>query len=49
VDALCINQRDISEINAQVAMMRDIYSSAEVIFSWLAPEDDDIPLAFETL
>lgn len=31
VDAICINQDDISERNQQVAMMGDIYSRAECV------------------
>ncbi len=30
-------------------MMKDVYSSAEAVFSWLAPEDGNIPVAFDTL
>ena len=35
VDALAINQCDISERNAQVRIMRDIYSAAAKTISWL--------------
>lgn len=42
VDALCINQADISERNAQVAMMADIYSSANSVISWLGEEALDL-------
>ncbi|KAJ8113454.1 hypothetical protein OPT61_g4415 [Boeremia exigua] len=38
VDALCINQRDVEERNAQVLLMRDIYSSAERVLISLGPE-----------
>ncbi|KAF5581096.1 heterokaryon incompatibility (het-6OR allele) [Fusarium pseudocircinatum] len=31
IDALCINQRDIGERSSQVAMMRDIYASAQYV------------------
>ncbi|KAM0368525.1 hypothetical protein ACHAPZ_011454 [Fusarium culmorum] len=48
VDALCINQSDISERNQQVALMREIYSKCERDIAWLDPvvgvafESDDI-------
>ncbi|KAF7503928.1 hypothetical protein GJ744_003009 [Endocarpon pusillum] len=35
VDALCINQRDLSERNAQVSMMGSIYRQAISVFAWL--------------
>ena len=35
VDALCINQADINERNAQVAIMKDIYSNATQVIVWL--------------
>ena len=35
VDALCINQADIHERNAQVAIMKDIYSNATQVVVWL--------------
>jgi hypothetical protein len=38
IDAVCINQRDISERNDQVAMMRDIYSNASFVLVWLGNE-----------
>lgn len=48
-DSICINQDSISERNDQVAEMRAIYSSAALVMAWLAPNDDRIPLAFNTL
>lgn len=44
VDAICINQDDISERNQQVAMMGDIYSRAECVAIWVGeatPHSDD--------
>ena len=35
VDAICINQADLQEKNAQVALMGKIYSSASLVFAWL--------------
>lgn len=35
VDALCINQNDISERSNQVGLMRDIYSTAKEVVVWL--------------
>ncbi|KAK4971290.1 hypothetical protein LTR42_007016 [Elasticomyces elasticus] len=35
VDAVCINQLDLAERGSQVALMRDIYSSAERVNVWL--------------
>ncbi|KAH0536097.1 hypothetical protein FGG08_007002 [Glutinoglossum americanum] len=40
VDAICINQNDEDELNLQLLLMRDIYSSAEVVFADLG----DAPL-----
>ncbi|KAK2001876.1 hypothetical protein LX36DRAFT_652879 [Colletotrichum falcatum] len=49
IDALCINQQDVAERNQQVQLMRQIYSTAELVFSWLGPHDGDIALAFDTI
>lgn len=40
VDAICINQRNIEERNAQVKMMWKIYAAAEKVRAWL---DIEIP------
>lgn len=37
VDAICINQEDISEKNSQVRMMSDIFASASEVLIWLGP------------
>ncbi|KAM0413016.1 hypothetical protein ACHAPD_008084 [Fusarium lateritium] len=37
VDAVCINQSNISERNEQVALMRDIYSKCQRDIAWLDP------------
>ncbi|KAK4035091.1 heterokaryon incompatibility protein-domain-containing protein, partial [Parachaetomium inaequale] len=49
VDALCINQRDISERNSQVQMMATIYRSATTTFSWLGPEAGDSTYAMQNI
>jgi hypothetical protein len=40
VDAICINQNDISERSSQVRHMGDIYQNAVKVLSWLGPEAD---------
>ena len=35
IDAVCINQNDISERNHQVLLMGDIYRGATTVLSWL--------------
>jgi len=47
VDAICINQRDPYERASQVQFMRRIYRSAELVLSWLGPDDRSI--AFGTI
>ncbi|KXH29663.1 hypothetical protein CSAL01_02890 [Colletotrichum salicis] len=49
VDALCINQKDVAERNQQVQLMRRIDSNAELVFSWLGTDDEEIGAAFETI
>ncbi|KAL8915907.1 MAG: hypothetical protein Q9208_008803 [Pyrenodesmia sp. 3 TL-2023] len=46
VDAICINQRDVKERNAQVAIMGDIYANAEKVIVWLGDEHEDLQAAF---
>lgn len=48
-DAICINQSDIKEREAQVRMMSDIYSRASLTVIWLGEEDDHIAHAFDWL
>ncbi|KAE9371021.1 ras-domain-containing protein, partial [Stipitochalara longipes BDJ] len=43
VDALCINQDDLGERSQQVRMMRQIYSTAKEVISWI-PYDTCIPV-----
>jgi Heterokaryon incompatibility protein (HET) len=47
VDAICINQGDIPERNSQVQQMKEIYSTAESVISWLGRENVDVHLAFD--
>ncbi|KAI6383309.1 hypothetical protein MCOR25_000229 [Pyricularia grisea] len=52
VDALCINQADLTERSAQVLRMKDIYSAAEEVLIWLGPEREHTRAAiacFETM
>lgn len=39
IDALCINQQDISERNRQVSMMGDVYATAIRVLVWLGDVD----------
>lgn len=41
IDAVCINQRDISERNAQVANMTSIFACAENVIVWLGEGDEN--------
>ena len=47
VDALCIDQDNISERNEQVKRMRQIYRYAHQIIVWLGVEKEDSDLAME--
>ena len=46
VDALCINQSDIDERNAQIKRMKLIYEQAFTAIAWLGKEADNSVLAF---
>ncbi|KAH0545111.1 hypothetical protein FGG08_000723 [Glutinoglossum americanum] len=35
VDAICINQDDIRERESQVALIRNVYKEAEIVWAWL--------------
>ncbi|KAH8680720.1 hypothetical protein BX600DRAFT_491068 [Xylariales sp. PMI_506] len=39
IDAICINQSDVAERTAQVALMSRIFSTAKSVVVWLGPED----------
>ncbi|WYZ33937.1 hypothetical protein EsH8_I_000213 [Colletotrichum jinshuiense] len=38
IDAVSINQADLAERSSQVARMRDIYTSADLVLTWLGPD-----------
>ncbi|KAF8857459.1 hypothetical protein BDZ45DRAFT_433019 [Acephala macrosclerotiorum] len=48
-DALCIDQNNATEKNYQVPLMRQIYSRAERVLSWLGEAEDDTHLAFSLI
>jgi hypothetical protein len=41
IDAICIDQKDISERNYQVSMMGEIFGNAKKVLSWVGPAADD--------
>ncbi|TRX93421.1 hypothetical protein FHL15_005696 [Xylaria flabelliformis] len=49
VDAICINQEDDNEKNAQVAVMDQIYQKAESVLIWLGKEDEHTGVAIKVL
>ena len=49
IDAICVNQQDVSERSKQVARMADIYSLAKEVLVWLGPEADNSTSALDTL
>jgi hypothetical protein len=49
VDALCINQDDDEEKSQQVAMMREIYSSATRVLIWLGKKTQLVQAAFNVM
>ena len=48
-DALCINQEDVPEKNAQVQLMKRIYEAAERVILWQGPAADDSDVAIEAM
>ncbi|KAL8660558.1 MAG: hypothetical protein Q9202_006412 [Teloschistes flavicans] len=40
IDAICINQNDIQERNAQILLMRYIYEHATVVYGWIGLPSD---------
>lgn len=49
IDALCINQKDTSERNSQVAMMGGIYASAKPVLIWLGESSETSVEAFRLM
>ncbi|KAE9368055.1 HET-domain-containing protein [Stipitochalara longipes BDJ] len=49
VDAISINQDDVTERNEQVLRMRDLYKYADRVLVWLGPSLKDSSLALSTL
>jgi Heterokaryon incompatibility protein (HET) len=49
IDALCINQSDVSERNEQVKMMGEIYSRAREVLIWLGEGEESSDLAYELM
>ncbi|VUC35364.1 unnamed protein product [Clonostachys rosea] len=49
VDAVCINQNNISERDEQVKRMATIYKEATRVVVWLGPESESSVLAIKTL
>ncbi|KAI1435777.1 heterokaryon incompatibility protein-domain-containing protein [Xylaria sp. CBS 124048] len=49
IDAICINQDDLSEKGDQVLLMREIYRGSQCVLVWLGPATHDTGLAFGTL
>lgn len=47
LDAICINQQDITERENQVSFMHQIYAYAARTFVWLGPATDDSDLAMQ--
>lgn len=47
IDCLCIDQRNTSERNHQISIMGDIYKTAQDVFVWLGPGDDETDYAME--
>lgn len=49
IDALCINQNDLSERNDQVSLMADIFKAAQGVVIWLGEEDEFTQDAFTVI
>jgi hypothetical protein len=49
VDAICINQADITERNQQVQLMKAIYEKAEQVLVWLGLTGNDSDIAMDLI
>lgn len=49
IDAISIDQSNVQERNHQVKMMKEIYSQAAFVFTWLGPSTALNALAFQTI
>jgi hypothetical protein len=49
IDAICINQENVSERNHQVGLMSRIYSRADLVLVWLGSEADNSTMAIELI
>jgi ankyrin repeat protein len=49
IDALCVNQTNDGERTHQVALMGDIYATAERVIAWLGPAHDSSDQAIEDI
>jgi hypothetical protein len=48
-DAICIDQKDVSERNVQVQLMGEIYRRARIVFALLHCDDGTVTLAIQSL
>ncbi|KAI4288281.1 MAG: hypothetical protein L6R35_002457 [Caloplaca aegaea] len=49
IDAICINQEDVSERSREILKMTDIYSTADSVVVWLGKEDEYTKPALQLL
>lgn len=46
-DQICINQKDKDEKSCQIRLMKQIFKSAYMVFTWLGEADNDTQLVFD--
>lgn len=49
VDAICIDQLDLQERNAQVSIMKEIYGNAQLVYIWLGEHAGNLDRAMELI
>lgn len=49
VDAICINQKDLAELSAQVSIMGRIFARASAVVTWVGDEDRNSQIAFQVM